>query len=42
MGKSLVIMCLIALFAAMSLPAAWVGPAQAQACGTEKGPPPPG
>ena len=42
MVRSLVILFLIASFAAMTLPVAGVGPLQAQACGTEKGPPPPG
>jgi len=42
MKKFVVMMLSIALFAAMAMPVAGIGPGQAQACGTEKGPPPPG
>ena len=42
MSRMLVILFLVALFGAMTLPAAGLGPVPAQACGTEKGPPPPG
>jgi len=42
MKKSVVILLFLALFAAMAMPVAGFGPGQAQACGTDKGPPPPG
>jgi hypothetical protein len=42
MKKSIVMMLFVALFAAMAMPVAGIGPVQTQACGTEKGPPPPG
>jgi hypothetical protein len=38
--KPLMIMALIALFAVMTLSVSGIGPVAAQACGTEKGPPP--
>jgi hypothetical protein len=40
--KVLLIMVVIGLLAAMSMTVAGIGPAPAQACGTDKGPPPPG
>jgi len=42
MKKSVVMMLFLALSAAMAMPVEGIGPVQAQACGTEKGPPPPG
>ena len=42
MVKPVVVMLLLAWVAAMVLPVPMVGPVKAQACGTEKGPPPPG
>jgi len=42
MKKSIVMILFLALFAAVAIPVAGIGPVQAQACGTEKGPPPPG
>lgn len=42
MKKSVVVMLFLALFAAMAMPVAGIGPVQTHACGTEKGPPPPG
>ena len=42
MKKTIVMMLFLALFAAMAMPVAGIGPVQAQACGTDKGPPPPG
>jgi hypothetical protein len=37
-----VMMLFLALFAAMAMPVAGIGPVQTQACGTDKPPPPPG
>ena len=42
MKKSIVMMLFIAFFAAMAMPVTGIGPVQTQACGTDKGPPPPG
>lgn len=42
MKKSVVMMLFLALFAAMVIPEAGIGPVQTQACGTDKPPPPPG
>jgi len=42
MKKSVVMMLFLALFAAMAMPVAGIGPVQTQACGTDKTPPPPG
>jgi hypothetical protein len=42
MVKSLVVLLVIALFGVTALPIQATGPAAAQACGTGKGPPPPG
>jgi hypothetical protein len=42
MKKSVVMMLFLALFAAMAMPVAGIGPVQTQACGTDKPPPPPG
>jgi hypothetical protein len=40
MKKSAVIMIFLSLFAAMAVPLAGIGPVSAQACGTDKEPPP--
>ena len=40
--KTIVMMLFLALFAAMAMPVAGIGPVQVQACGIDKGPPPPG
>jgi hypothetical protein len=42
MRKFVVMMLSFVLFAAMAMPVSGIGPVQTQACGTEKGPPPPG
>jgi len=42
MKKFVVMMLSLALFAAMAMPVAGIGPVQTQACGTDKPPPPPG
>ena len=39
MKKSVVMMLFLALFAAMAMPVAGIGPVQTQACGTDKPPP---
>lgn len=41
MKISAVIMIFLALFATMAVPLAGIGPVTAQACGTDKEPPPP-
>jgi hypothetical protein len=41
MKKSVVMMLFLALFAAMAMPVAGIGPVETQACGTAKEPPPP-
>ena len=41
MKKSAVIVIFLALFAAMAVPLAGIGPVTVQACGTDKEPPPP-
>lgn len=40
MSKSVAILVLMALFAAMAFPVAGLGPVPAQACPTDKEPPP--
>jgi len=40
MKKSVVLTLFLALFAAMAMPVADIGPVQTQACGTDKPPPP--
>jgi hypothetical protein len=42
MKKSIAMMLFLALFAAMAMPVAGIGPVQTQACGTDNEPPPPG
>lgn len=42
MVRLITVFVMIALFAAMTLPVAGVGPVPARACATDKGPPPPG